>query len=99
MFSVRPEYELRVEVERRKDMMMEAEATRLRARLPVRESFLESGGQRLLASLGESLVIWGDRLRVRYAAPGVSSAESGRCAPGHCRLAEPLRIAVPAEVG
>ena len=88
-------YDHKIEARRHEDLLEDADAARLREQLPRQEPRFGRMRQRLLTNLGESLVVWGDRLRTRYAATNAPVNQTEPCAPGHCRLAEPLRMVVP----
>jgi hypothetical protein len=90
-------YDHRMEARRHEDLLEDADAARLRGQLPRLEPRFGRVRRRLLTTLGESMVVWGDRLRTRYVVTSGSGFQAEPCAPGHCRLAEPLRIVVPAE--
>lgn len=61
------------EAERRKDEMAQARRHRLGHLVPKKQSSVMRTYQRLMARVGELLVVWGYQLQTRFA------VESGRC--------------------
>ena len=95
--KIMPE-ELIIAKDRHRDDLVRAEGFRLSRRSPRPVPWLSRHYQLSLGRLGEFMVKWGDRLQTRHLDMTQPGAVLYPCEPGHCRLADPIQIAVPVQV-